>query len=685
MRFVLASAFSLLVASSAMAQQRGFTVNDLVNLDRVTDPQLSPDGRWVAFMLRETDFEANKGVQGLWLVPSDGSAAPRRLTAKGQTSVSGRWSNDGKSVYFQSTRSGSMQVWNLPLNGGEATQITQYPLDVGSYLLSPNGKQIAVSMEVFNDCTAADVTVLDCSKKRVDDVAAQKNSGKVFDKLFIRHWDTWSDGRRAQLFVADIGADGKAEANPAWVSKGIDGDVPSKPFGDLGEVAFSPDGKTITFSARIAGKTEAWSTNFDLFSVPVDASAAPRNLTAGNQAMDTLPLYAHDGKTLYFLAMKRATFEADRLWIKAMNVVDGSTREIAADWDRSTGPLTLSEDGKTLYATADDNGQHPLFAIDIASGKVRNVSGVGHINGFTVIGKTIVVSRDTLKSPSDLFLLGKTEKQLTRFNSERLQDVKFGEPEFFTFKGWNDESVQGYVVKPWNYQAGKKYPIAFLIHGGPQGAFGNDWHYRWNPQTYTGQGFAVIAINFHGSTGYGQAFTDAISGDWGGKPLEDLKKGMAAALAKYDWLNGDKACALGGSYGGYMVNWIAGNWSEQFDCIVSHASIFDNRFMGYATEELWFDEWEMQGTPYEKPESYERHNPIRFVKDWKVPVLVVHGALDYRVPVEQGIALFTALQRRGIESKFLYFPDENHWILKPHNSVQWHNEVNAWLKKWMAE
>ncbi len=685
MRFVLASAFSLLVASSAMAEQRGFTVNDLVNLDRASDPQLSPDGKWVSFQLRETDFEANKGLQGLWLVPSDGSAAARRLTAKGQTSVSGRWSNDGRSLYFMSARGGSMQVWNLPLGGGEASQVTNYALDVGSYLLSPTGEQIAVSMEVFNDCGNADTNGIDCTKKRLDDVAAQKNSGKVFDKLFIRHWDAWSDGRRAQLFVADLGPDGKAEAAPAWVSRGIDGDVPSKPFGDLSEAAFSPDGMHITFAARIAGRTEAWSTNFDLFTAPVDASNAPRNLTATNQAMDSYPLYSLDGRTLYFLAMKRATFEADRLWIKALNIADGSSREIAADWDRSTGPLTLSADGKTLYGTADDNGQHPLFAIDIASGKVRNVSGEGHINGFAVVGKTIVVSRDTLKSPSDLFLLGKTEKRLTQFNAERMKDITLGEPEFFTFKGWNDESVQGYVVKPWNFEAGKKYPIAFLIHGGPQGAFGNDWHYRWNPQTYTGQGFAVIAINFHGSTGYGQAFTDAISGDWGGKPLEDLKKGMAAALANYDWLNGDKACALGGSYGGYMVNWIAGNWAEQFDCIVSHASIFDNRFMGYSTEELWFDEWEMQGTPYEKPDNYERHNPIKFVKDWKVPVLVVHGALDYRVPVEQGISLFTALQRRGVESKFLYFPDENHWILKPHNSVQWHNEVNGWLKQHTAD
>ncbi len=684
MRLLFASAFSLLLASSAMADPRGFTVNDLVNLDRVADPQLSPDGRWVSFQLRETDFDANKGVQSLWLVAADGSAAPRRLTAQGQSSVSGRWSVDGKSLYFMSSRSGSMQVWRLPLGGGEAAPVTAYSLDVGSFLLSPDGSQIAVSMEVFNDCGSADQSVIECSRKRLDDAAALKTTGKVFDKLFIRHWDSWADGRRSQLFIARLGADGKADATPVWVSKGIDGDVPSKPFGDLGEAAFSPDGKTITFAARIAGRTEAWSTNFDLYSANVDGTGAPRNLTAANEAMDSYPLYSRDGKYLYYQAMKRPTFEADRMWIQELRLSDGSSREIAADWDRSPGPMSLSADGGTLYATANDNGQNPLFAIDIASGKVRNVSGEGHIGGFSIAGKRIVVARDTLQAPADLYVLGNKELRLTRFNEDRLQDVRFGAPEFFTFKGWNDESVQGYVVKPWNFEPGKTYPIAFLIHGGPQGAFGNDFHYRWNPQTYAGQGFAVIAINFHGSTGYGQAFTDSISGDWGGKPLEDLRKGMAAALKKYPWLDGTRACALGGSYGGYMVNWIAGNWADQFDCIVSHAGIFDNRFMGYSTEELWFDEWEMQGTPYEKPENYERHNPLNFVKDWKVPVLVVHGALDFRVPVEQGISLFTALQRRGIESKFLYFPDENHWILKPHNSVQWHNEVNAWLKRWTS-
>ncbi|MBK7043868.1 MAG: S9 family peptidase [Rhodanobacteraceae bacterium] len=678
MRVLAFSAMALVAAGSAFAEPRGFDVNDLVNLDRVADPRVSPDGRLVAFQLRETDYAANKGLQSLWLVPANASTPPRRLTAKGQTSVGPRWSRDGRAIYFMSPRSGSMQVWKLALDGGEAMQVTDFPLDVGTFQLSPNDTQMAVTFEVFTDCDT-----LDCSKKRLDEVAATKASGRVFDKLFIRHWDTWSDGRRSQLFVADLGADGRAEAAPVWVSKGIDGDVPSKPFGDESEYAWAPDGQSLVFSARIAGRTEAWSTNFDLYTTPADGSLAPANLTAANLAWDSYPLYSHDGKTLYYLAMSRPGFEADRFQIKARDIATGVTRDIAAEWDRSAGPLQRSSDGRTLYTTTDSDVEHPLFAIDTKSGKVSDLTGAGNIAGFSVGPNGVVFARDSLTAPVHLFARNNKnagETQLTAFNADKLAGVAMGQPEFFDFKGWNDERVEGYVVKPWNFEAGKKYPIAFLVHGGPQGAFGNDWHYRWNPQTYAGAGFAVIAINFHGSTGYGQKFTDAISGDWGGKPLEDLKKGMAAAVAKYDWLNADKACALGGSYGGYMMNWIAGNWTDGFDCLVTHAGIFDNRFMGYSTEELWFDEWEMQGTPYEKPENYERHNPVSHIKDWKTPTLVVHGALDYRVPVEEGIALFTALQRRGIESKFLFFPDENHWVLKPQNSVQWHNEVNAWLK-----
>jgi dipeptidyl aminopeptidase/acylaminoacyl peptidase len=386
--------------------------------------------------------------------------------------------------------------------------------------------------------------------------------------------------------------------------------------------------------------------------------------------------------------MKRPGFEADRFGIMALDLASGESREIDPDWDRSASTLKLSADGKTLYTTTDDNGSHALFAVDIASGKATRLVGDGTVTGFDVGKRQLVVARQDWQHPTDLYtadLRGRNLRQITDVNAARLADIRFGEGEFFTFTGAGGDTVQGYVVKPVGFEEGRTYPVAFIIHGGPQGAMNNDFHYRWNPQTYAGQGFAVVTINFHGSTGYGQEFTDAISGDWGGAPLEDLKLGWAAAQEKYAFLDGDRACALGASYGGYMVYWIAGVWNEPWKCLVDHDGVFDSRMMSYSTEELWFDEWEHKGkTQYQDPAAYEKFNPVNHVKDWRVPMLVIHGDKDYRIPMEQGLAAFTALQRQGIPSQFLSFPDENHWVLKPHNSVQWHDTVNAWLKRWTA-
>ncbi|HEY0332380.1 MAG TPA: S9 family peptidase, partial [Stenotrophomonas sp.] len=328
------------------------------------------------------------------------------------------------------------------------------------------------------------------------------------------------------------------------------------------------------------------------------------------------------------------------------------------------------------------------FRIDIASGKVEKLVGEGTVGSPALAGPTLAFTRNSLKSGDQIFTAdvdGATPRAITPSTGETLPDVQFGDFEQFEFKGWNNDTVHGYVLKPHNYQPGKKYPVAFLIHGGPQGSFGNGWSYRWNPQTYAGQGYAVVMIDFHGSTGYGQAFTDAISQHWGDRPLEDLQKGWAAAQQQYAFLNGDKACALGASYGGYMVYWMAGNWNQPWKCLVDHDGVFDNRMMGYSTEELWFNEWENGGTPWQNPANYEKFNPVNHVKDWKVPMLVIHGQKDFRIPVEQGLAAFSALQRKGIESKFLYFPDENHWVLKPQNSVLWHDTVNGWLKQHIGE
>jgi dipeptidyl aminopeptidase/acylaminoacyl peptidase len=683
-RRLLCLALAVAFATPAAHAARGLDVRHHANFERVSSPTLSPDGRKLVFAVRRTDYTANKGTTSLWIEDlfARDAAPPVRFTAEGMNVNSPSFSPDGSTVYFLSTKSGSMQLWAQPVAGGAAVQVSDYPLVHAAYKPAPDGKSIAVAFEVFADC--ADLA---CTKQRLDAAEADKSSGQLYDKLFVRHWDTWADGRQNQLYVAAIDASGKLGA-PVRVSRGIDGDVISKPFGDASEFAWAPDSKSIVFGVRIAGRSEPWSTNFDLYQASVADTGAPRNLTADNPAWDAGPAFSADGKTLYYRAMRRPGFEADRFALMAMDLATGAKREIAPKWDRSADTTLLSDDGKTLYTQAQDLGQHPLFAVDVATGAVQHVAADGTIEAFDVHGDTLAFTRTSLSSPARLHAAradGSAVRDISVNNDDKLKDITFGQFEQFSFKGWNNDTVHGYVVKPWNYVPGKKYPVAFLIHGGPQGSFGNGWSYRWNPQTYAGQGYAVVMIDFHGSVGYGQAFEDAISRHWGDRPLEDLQKGWAAALGKYDFLDGDRACALGASYGGYMVNWIAGHWPEPWKCLVTHDGVFDARMMAFSTEELWFSEWENGGTPYDKPADIERFNPVNAVGKWRVPMLIVQGGLDYRIPLEQGLAAFTALQRRGVESRFLYFPDENHWVLKPQNSVQWHDTVNGWLKQHIGD
>ncbi len=677
----------LLATLPAIAAQRGLDVRDLAALDRVSSPVLSPDGGKVVFARRQIDSALTKASTGLWIrdLRTRDMAPPKRLTPEGWNVNSPAFSPDGRTIYFLSGKSGTQQLYAMPAAGGQPRQLTGFALDVGSYKLSPDGTRVLFSAETFADCKAD----FACTQKKLDATAAKKSTGVLFDNLFVRHWDTWADGRRSRLFVATLPASGAAAVSSATsLSDQIDGDAPSKPFGGPDEYTWSPDGTRVVASIRVQNRGEPWSTNFDLYRFNADGSGTPVNLTVANPAWDTGPVFSADGRTLYYRAMKRPGFEADRFALMAMDAAGGTPREIAASWDRSADGITLSPDGKSIYTTAQDLGEHPLFRVDIASGKAEKLIGNGSISAFEIAGDTLAFTRNSLKSGDQLFttsLGGAPERAITESAQDMLKDVAFGDFEQFSFKGWNNETVHGYVVKPWNYQEGRTYPVAFLIHGGPQGSFGNGWSYRWNPQTYAGQGYAVVMIDFHGSTGYGQAFTDAISQHWGDRPLEDLKKGWAAAQQKYSFLDGDRACALGASYGGFMVNWIAGNWNQPWKCLVNHDGVFDQRMMGYSTEELWFTEWEQGGTPYAVPANYEKFNPVNHVKDWKVPMLVIHGQLDYRIPVEQGLAAFTAMQRKGIDSKFLYFPDENHWVLKPQNSVLWHDTVNGWLKQHIGE
>ena len=676
----------LLTAMPSLAATRGLDVRDMIALDRVSSPLLTADGGNVIFAKRVvgTDSKASTGLYIRNLRTRD-LAPPKPLTPAGWNVNSAALSADGLTVYFLSAKNGSQQLYAQPTTGGTPRQLTDFPVDVDSFHVSPQGDRVAFSSGVFQDCGSD----LACTSKKLDAHKARKNTGEVFDSLFVRHWDTWADGRRNTLFVAPLPA-GKAAAvkGASAISATLAGDAPPKPFGGNDDFTWSPDGKSVVAAIRVAGKQEPWSTNFDLYRLDAEGKQAPVNLTAANPAWDAGPVFSADGKTLYYRAMKRPGFEADRFGLMAMDVATGKTREIAPKWDRSAGEIVLSGDGTLIYTSADDMGEHRLFGVDIATGTAEVVADGGSIGSPVIAGTTLAYTKNSLKSGDQIIVAafdGANPREITPSAGEMLPDVAFGDYEQFQFKGWNNETVHGYVVKPYNYQEGKSYPVAFLIHGGPQGSFGNGWSYRWNPQTYAGQGYAVVMIDFHGSTGYGQAFTDAISQHWGDRPLEDLQKGWAAAQKQYPFLNGDKACALGASYGGFMVNWIAGNWNAPWKCLVNHDGVFDQRMMGYATEELWFTEWEQGGTPFAKPANYEKFNPVNHVADWKKPILIIHGQLDYRIPVEQGLAAFTAAQRQGIDSKFLYFPDENHWVLKPANSVLWHDTVNAWLKQHIGQ
>lgn len=673
---ILAAAFAALFMApiTMAAESHPFSIHDMLAMDRISDAQTSPDGKRVVFVLRKTDLEANKGRTDLWIMDADGTDL-RQLTNHPDSDTNPRWTPDSKSILFLSTRSGSSQVWQIPVDGGEARQITKEPLDISNLVVSPGGANIAFSMDVYPDCETSDQT-----KKRLDEVAARKTSGRIYEGLFFRHWDSWKDGRRSHVFVRALAGDRSID-----LMKGMKLDSPSKPFGGPDEITFTPDGRSIIFCARNAANDESWSTNIDLFIVPTEEKKPPQCLTEDNKGTDTQPVFSPDGKTLAYLSMARAGYEADRLRIVLRDWPDGKSRVLTEDWDFSAGGLTWSPDSKTLYCTAANRGQQSIFAIDAATGKAKLLVEEGNIDAIQIAGDRLIYGLDHLKAPLELYSVktdGSDAKQITHINDKKVAEAKMGDFEQFSFKGWNDETVYAYVVKPIDFDASKKYPVAFLIHGGPQGSFGNHFHYRWNPQTYAGAGYAAVMVDFHGSSGYGQAFCDSIRGDWGGKPLEDLKKGLAAALDKYNWMDKDRVAALGASYGGYMINWIAGNWPDGFRCLVCHDGNLDERMAYFDTEELWFPEWDHQGTPWDHPEHYTKHNPIDHLKNWKTPMLVIHGGQDFRVVETQGMSTFTALQRMGIPSKFLYFPDENHWVLKPANSILWHETVISWLDQW---
>ena len=671
--FVLACLISssLVLSQTSFAQdkQNILTVETLSQLNQIQTMVVSPDGTSLVYGLKKGINSADNHLY----IKDIATDKVRQLTSHKKAESNVKYSSDGKSLYFLSARSGSSQIWQLMLNGGEAQQITDLPLDINGFIVANDEKSFALEITVKPGCTDFECTLAAQTQDKNN-----KYNVRVFDQLMVRHWDTWNTPYKNHLFIAKKVAAQQiktaTDLMPNWFADIV----------GIGQVSFSPDAKNLVFSAKAPSKDQAWTTNFDLFEVDLTTYELT-NITEDNKAWDAKPVYSNNGRYLAYLAMATPGYESDKFSIKVRDNTTGKTRSIANQWDRSVSELVFANDNRTLYVTAQDVGQKSIFEINPEFGDVRSVYNMGTSGNIAVVDDKIYFTRHSLNTPKDIFVINRDSygiKQLTDVNKSKLSDIKMAEYKQFSFKGWQDEEVFGYWLKPANYQEGQTYPIAFLVHGGPQGSFGNMFHYRWNAQLWAAQGYGVVMIDFHGSTGYGQKFTDSIAGDWGGKPLEDLQKGLAHIVKAAPWLDVNNACALGASYGGYMMNWIAGHWPEGFKCLINHAGLYDMPSFYTSTEELWFPEHDMGGPVWQGSDDYNKFNPSAFVNNWKTPMLVIQGELDYRVPYAQSLGAFTTLQRKGIESRLVMFPNEDHHIRNPDNLKVWYQEVFNWLAKY---
>ena len=690
---------SLLLAAAFVASPlaaRPMTAVDLQSMHRMGSPDVSPDGRWAVFTVSSTDWAKNRRVNTLELLDLTRPGAQPQPIRGAEKAHDAAFGADG-SLWFLMTVGDQDQLFHMTI-GGAPVQASSFKGDIGGFKVAPSGDRAVVWAD--RDLRCPD---LNCAS--VPDTKPI-GSGRTFDQLFIRHWDTWEvPGVRSRLFGFTVA--GGRLVGPGLALEDLVGDVPSKPFGGGEEISFSPDGRTIFFALREAGRTEELSTNLDIFEISETGSRQPVNLTAANKATDTLPTASPDGRTLAYVAMKRPGYESDRQVLMLRDLATGQVRPLTEAWDRSVGSIEWAKDGRSLFVTADDTLEVLVFQIDAATGKVTRLTADGAFgNVHALPGGGVIATMNSIRAPDDLYRIdGSRVTQLTNLNGALLAGLDPVTFTKFNFKGANNDTVWGWTLKyggpqpidclstpgsrekpiP-NATCNAHLPISFLVHGGPQGSFNDSWSYRWNPRLFIAPGYAAVSVDFHGSTGYGQAFTDAIHQNWGGWPLTDLKLGLAYATAHDHDLDANNACALGGSYGGYMMNWIEGNWPDRFKCIVQHDGVFDARAMAYETDELWFDEWEHGGHPYyETPGEFEKWNPVNYVQNWRTPQLVVTSEHDFRIPYTQGIAAFTALQRRNIPSRLLIFPDENHWVLKPKNSVQWYHELFDWERQWLGQ
>jgi dipeptidyl aminopeptidase/acylaminoacyl peptidase len=692
--------FSLVVTVSALGQnaKHPFTFEDMMALKRAGAPMPSPDGKWVVFDCIDVDLEKNTKISHLWIVPASGGES-KRLSETPNHEERPRFSPDCKRLIWTSKATDPTQIWMCDFDANAGTlvgkphQVTDLSTGADGAIWSPDGKNIVFVSAVYPD--AKDDAE---NKRRDDEFKNSKVKAKIFTKLLYRHWNAYTEFKRSHLFVINAVSDdpqssGRATASamriePRDLTPG-DHDVPPFSLGGQDMYAISPDGQELAYTSNI-DEVEATSTNNEIFVAPIFAPVPTAKKISTSPGADTTPLYSPDGKYLAWRSQARAGFEADKWRLFVQDRQSGKVRDLTEKFDRSIGSFTWFGSDEIFFG-AEDHGESPIFFASLEGNglptKVEHPEP--HADDLVFLGDDLFFTRMSIRGPNEIWKWTRPSEEapgthiepVTHMNDALLSKIDMQALESFTFKGANDEEVQGFMIKPPGFDPAKKYPLKFLIHGGPQGAWGNSWTYRWNAELFAASGYVVVMINFHGSTGYGQKFTDSISGDWGGKPYVDLMKGLDYVEKTYPFIDKNREAAMGASYGGYMANWLLGH-TDRFKCIVSHDGTMNTETSYGATEELWFMEWEFKGPPWKNRELYRKFSPHMFADKFKTPTLVVHGQLDYRLDVSQGFDLFTTLQRLKVPSKMLYFPDEGHWVLKPQNSRLWYKTVNDWVDQW---
>ena len=665
----------LVLGGNVAEAKRPMTFDDLMKVQRISDPQVSPDGRWIAYVQGAVDFGANKVVKHIWLVRAEGGE-PKQLTTGDGSDSRPRWSPDGESIAFISARGGKSQVWIIPVNGGEARQLTSISTEADGVTWARKGDALLFTSQVYPDC-GDDA----CNKKRLEDAEKSKVKARIIDELLFRHWDAWRDGKYTHLFT--VSAQGGtprdltpgAVDSPTWFLDAPDG------------YDISPDGTEVCFTSNHSGGSRiAWTTNNDLFLVSTQGGEA-KNITKDNPGSDASPQYSPDGRYIAYTSQARDGYESDLLRLRVYDRQTASIKDLTTGFDQWVSSFAWAPDRNNIYFTAPEHAQQPVFKTSVSKPKVEKV--LGGMNDDVQVapdGKSLLLTRSSLTQPAEIFRVpasGGTPVPLTSANAALLAELDLSPAESVATQGALGAEIQSLLVKPPAFDANKKYPAIVLVHGGPQSAWDDAWSYRWNAQMFASRGYVVIMTNFHGSTGYGQKFVEEISGDWGGACYQDVMK-ATDYLESLPYVDKTRIGAAGASFGGYMINWIAGH-TNRFKALVSHDGVYDSRSVYGETEEIWFDEWEHQGPPWTKREAYEKSSASNHVQNIQTPMLLVQGALDFRVPEGQAIQLFTSLQRRGVPSRLLYFPDEGHWVLKPQNSQLWYKTVNDWVDRWTRQ